>query len=66
MSDAMKWQIQCGAHRGTIAAKSIGVAWRWLTKDKTEGFAELARFRQIKPTQGPWFYITPAGMEKLS
>jgi hypothetical protein len=58
-----KFQIQCGEHYGIIEAKSIGAAWRKLTKGKRDGFAELARWTECYKGE-PWFYQTPQSLDK--
>jgi hypothetical protein len=66
------FQVECGEHKGKIEAKSPGSAWRKLTKDKTSGFAPLARFREM-PLNGPsyklrrglWHYVTPEALDEL-
>jgi hypothetical protein len=59
----MKVQFQCGEHEGTVVAKTLGAAWRKLTKGKTKGFAPLVRFCICKPGQ-VWQYVTPQALDR--
>lgn len=58
----MKFQFQCGQHAGVIEAKTLGAAWRKLTKDKMTGFAPLARVCTQKTKV--WQYITPQALDR--
>jgi hypothetical protein len=58
-----KFQFECGEHSGVIKAKTLGEAWRKLTKNKTKGFAPLARFVEAKPG-AVWKYITPQALDR--
>lgn len=66
-----KFEIQCGEHRGVVEVESVGTAWRKLTDGKRTGFAELARFRCVGPSNHPkwgkkvWFYTTPAALDGM-
>ena len=57
-----KFQIECGEHKGTVTAKTLGEAWRKLTKGKMSGFAPLARFCIGRPGE-VWQYITPEALD---
>jgi hypothetical protein len=55
-----EFQIECGEHRGLVKAATVGEAWRKLTKNKTEGFAPLARFCEPR---GVWRYVEPQWLD---
>lgn len=55
-----EFQIECGEHKGTIEARSLGAAWRKLTKGKTTGFSPLARFVE----DGVWKYVVPQWLDQ--
>jgi hypothetical protein len=59
-----KFQFQCGEHIGVIEAKTLGQAWRKLTKNKTQGFAPLVRFVEAKDERAVWKYITPQALDR--
>jgi hypothetical protein len=63
MSRVPKFQFECGEHAGVVEAKTLGAAWRKLTKGKTSGFAPLARFILDKPGE-VWKYITPQALDQ--
>ena len=58
-----EYQIECGRHRGLVKAKSLGSAWRKLTKNKKTGFGKLCRF--TAPNIPMWQYTTPQAMDRL-
>ena len=69
------FQIECGSHHGVIDARSPEEAWRMVTGDATEGFGELARYRECHPATanrkhragwGPWFYISPRAIDLMA
>jgi hypothetical protein len=60
-----EFTIECGIHKGKVRAKTIGEAWRKLTKNKTTGFARLVRFSEATPRGAtPWQYIIPEALDK--
>jgi hypothetical protein len=61
-----EWQIECGAHKGTVRAETIGAAWRKLVRGKTKGFAPLARFKSLHEGQRVWHYVEPAALDGLA
>lgn len=58
-----EYAIQCGIHKGTLKAKSIGEAWRKLTKGKKKGFARLVRFSE---NGGIWHYVVPETLDQMA
>jgi len=55
-----EFEIECGEHRGVLAAKTIGAAWRRLTFQKKYGFGLLARFRELNTgSRSVWRYARP-------
>lgn len=56
-----RFRIECGKHRGTIEALSIGEAWRKLTEGQTDGFTRLAR---VRTNGGVWKYTTPEWLDR--
>lgn len=66
------YEIECGEHKGKIAAGSVGAAWRKLTGKKISGFSPLARFRELPLNgrspmmgRGIWRYVTPEALDKM-
>jgi hypothetical protein len=58
MSETLgEYKIECGRFRGRVRARSLGAAWRKLTKDRKTGFARLARFQV--PNIPVWQYCEP-------
>lgn len=58
-----KFQIQCGDICGVVPARTIGSAWRKLTKGVKYGFAPLARWHEVGSIK-PWFYQTPQSLDR--
>lgn len=60
---AMKnFDIDCGEHVGRgIKARTLGAAWRKLTKNRKTGFGQLARFSE---NGSVWKYVTPQALDK--
>ena len=66
------YEIECGEHKGRVVARGPGAAWRKLTKNKTEGFCPLARYRELplngrsyKLGRGIWFYVQPSSLDTM-
>ena len=60
----MKFDIECGAHRGTVEAGTIYLAWKKLTGNKRAGFSPLVRYRAHRGiARAIWFYITPQALD---
>jgi hypothetical protein len=63
------YEISCGKHSGTFDAKGPGEAWRRLTNGKMDGFAPLARYRELQSDgrtgRGVWFYVDPNALETM-
>jgi hypothetical protein len=65
----MRYKIECGKHCGVIEARSLGAAWRTLTRNRTQGFADLARFKELdkrSPGKSLWRYIEPASLDAMT
>lgn len=58
------FDISCGKHSGKIKARTLGAAWRKLTRSKTTDFAPLARFREIG-SEEPYRYVEPIYLDKV-
>lgn len=59
-SGLIKVRIECGIHRGTVKARTLGAAWRKVTRRRRTGFAPIARFREGNSV---WFYIAPEALD---
>ena len=67
-----KFQIECGEHKGIVAARSCFSAWRKIVGNAADGFAQLARYREYLPASknrkhragwGPWCYVVPRWLD---
>ena len=63
-----KYEVQCGKHHGIVLARDPYSAWRKVVGKADDGFAKLARYREMLPATltrthragwSPWFYVSP-------
>ena len=60
LKEMTEFRIECGVHTGTVKARTLGAAWRKVTRRRITGFAPIARFKE---SNSVWFYITPEGLD---